>query len=208
MAEGKSWLRSVLDSRLGWNRIFGHPIPKHANSFTYLLGGMALVTGIIQGVTGVILMQFYDPHPSPPGAYENIQFIMSRAALAFTRNIHYWAAQILVLVAILHLLRVFVAGAYKKPREFQWIAGVLLLALAFAFAFTGTVLKWDQEAIEGLEHNIEIAEGLGALGYWFLPQFAENVPLLTRLYAAHVTVIPALALLALGLHVILIRELQ
>ena len=200
-------LLNILNSRLGWDKLFSHKIPKHANNITYLLGGLTLVGIIIQGITGLILMQFYHPHPEIPGAYESIQFMMEQALVALVRSVHYWTSQVLILTVILHLIRVFIAGAYKRPRELQWLAGVGLLFLTFALAFTGTVLKWDQESVEALEHNVELAEGLGALGYWFLPQFAAGVPLLVRLYAAHVTLIPVLGLLVLGLHLFLIRVL-
>ncbi|HEX9318414.1 MAG TPA: cytochrome b N-terminal domain-containing protein [Nitrososphaeraceae archaeon] len=211
-----SWLEKIdnntknngfLQSRLGWNKIFSHPIPKHANNATYTLGGMLLVLGIVQGITGVILQQFYHPHPVSPGAYEALIQIVSRFDLSFVRNIHYWGAQFMIIITLLHMMRVFITGSYKKPREMQWLAGVGLLALSFAFTFTGTVLKWDQEAIEALGHQVELGNTIGAIGSFFTTQFAPSVPLLTRLYASHVTVIPILTLPVLALHLALIRLL-
>lgn len=196
-----------LQSRLGWDKIFSHPIPKHANNATYTLGGMLLVLGIVQGITGVILQQFYHPHPISPGAYEALEQIIGRFDLSFVRNIHYWGAQFMIIIALLHMIRVFISGSYKKPREIQWLAGVGLLALLFAFTFTGTVLKWDQEAVEALGHQVELGDTIGAIGSFFTTQFAPTIPLLTRLYASHVTVIPILALPVLALHLALIRLL-
>lgn len=203
----KDKIEVFLQSRIGWDKIFSHPIPKHANNATYTLGGMLLVLGVVQGITGVILQQFYHPHPSPPGAYESVVQIASIIDLAFVRNLHYWGAQFMVVIALLHMIRVFVSGSYKKPREMQWLAGVGLLVLLFAFTFTGTVLKWDQEAVEALGHQTELAGAMGTLGSFFTSQFTPTVPLLTRLYASHVTLIPMLALPVLALHLALIRLL-
>jgi quinol-cytochrome oxidoreductase complex cytochrome b subunit len=168
---------------------------------------MLLVLGIVQGITGVILQQFYHPHPTSPGAYEALLQIVSRFDLSFVRNIHYWGAQFMIIITLLHMMRVFVSGSYKKPREIQWIAGVGLLALLFAFTFTGTVLKWDQEAVEALGHQVELGNTIGAIGSFFTTSFAPSVPILTRLYASHVTVIPILTLPVLALHLALIRLL-
>lgn len=196
-----------LQTRLGWSRIFNHPIPAHANNITYTLGGTLLVLGIAQGITGIILQQFYHPHPTAPGAYESILEMMAAPGIAFVRNLHYWGAQLMIIIVLLHTVRVFISGSYKKPREIQWLAGVGLLVLLFALAFSGTVLKWDQESVEALGHQVEVSEMIGSLGSVLTSQFAPGVPLLTRLYAAHVTVIPILALPLVILHLILIRVL-
>src|SRR5919197_451522 len=196
----------LLETRLGWNKLFSYPIPKHANEVTYTLGGTIVVLGIVQLITGVILQQFYIPSSSStPGAYESVTQIANSANLGFVRNLHYWGANILIVIAVLHMARVFIAGAYKKPREIQWLAGVGLLVMLFAFSYTGTVLKWDQEGEEALAHQIGISKTMGPLGVFLVQQFAPNVSLLTRIYALHVTLIPTLAIPVLGLHLILIR---
>jgi ubiquinol-cytochrome c reductase cytochrome b subunit len=161
---------------------------------------------LVLGITGVLLEQFYNP--ASPEAYGTVVFIISQVlAGRFLRNTHYWAAQFAAVIVGLHMIRVLVAGAYKKPREMQWLVGVGLLLTVGAFLFTGTTLKWDQEAVEGLAHNIELAQGLGALGYWFLPTFAEDVPLLTRLFVAHASILPVIGVMLLGVHFFLIRVL-
>src|SRR5919197_1634869 len=196
----------LLETRLGWNKLFGYPIPKHANEVTYTLGRTTVVLGIVPLITGIILQQFYIPSSSStPGAYESVTQIANNANLAFVRNLHYWGANILIVIALLHMARVFIAGAYKKPREVQWLAGVGLLAMLFAFSYTGTVLKWDQEGEEALAHQIGISKTMGPLGVFLTQQFAPNVSLLTRIYALHITLIPTLAIPVLGLHLILIR---
>jgi ubiquinol-cytochrome c reductase cytochrome b subunit len=206
MEEKRLGLFSKIKERVGWNTILEHKVPKHSNDFGYCLGGITLSAIVVLAVTGVILAQFY--HPAPEEAYATVNFIITRVAGgAFIRNVHFWAAQFATAIVGLHMIRVLVAGAYKKPREIQWLVGVGLLFLVGAFMFTGTALKWDQEAVEGLGHNVELAEGLGALGIWFLPQFAQDVPLLTRLFVAHVSILPVIGLIFLGAHFLLIRVL-
>lgn len=207
--EGKRRIagEGFLESRLGWSKIFQHPIPAHANNITYTLGGTLLVLAVAQGITGVILQQSYHPHPDIPGAYESLVDMLGSPGLSFVRNLHYWGAQLMIIIVLLHTVRVFISGSYKKPRELQWLAGVALLGLLFAFAFSGTVLKWDQEAVEALGHQVEVAEIIGGLGSLFTQEFAPNVPILVRLYAAHVTLIPILALPVIILHLALIRLL-
>ena len=204
--EIKNKEKSFIESRLAWKKLFDYPIPKHANDVTYTLGGTIIVLGIVQLITGVILQQFYIPNSnSMPGAYESVSEIANNVSLGFVRNLHYWGAQFLIIMVLLHSARVFISGAYKKPREIQWLAGVGLLVTVFAFSYTGTVLKWDQEGTEALEHQIGTAKIAGPLGIFLTEQFAPSVSLLSRIFALHVTAIPAIAVPLLGIHLILIR---
>src|SRR5581483_1028026 len=119
---------------------------------------------------------------------------------AFVRGIHFWVANIVVVTVFLHMVRVFATASFKRPRELNWIGGVALLGVTIAFAFTGTVLKWDQEAWEALQHNLEIAGILGGLGTFFSESFTQAVPVLARLYAAHVSILPLIATLLFVFH--------
>ncbi len=196
-----------FDERLGLDALLSYRVPEHSNRIWYMLGGITVALAVLQGVTGFFLAQFYHAHPDSPGAYESIQYIMTEAPLGwFIRGLHYWGAQVVVLLVSLHLLRVFVTGSFKKPRELNWVVGVGLLGLLVAFMFSGTVIKWDQEGYEALVHNIEISELLGSLGYLFTPEFASHIPILTRLYVAHVSILPVIALLIFGLHAYQIRK--
>jgi ubiquinol-cytochrome c reductase cytochrome b subunit len=103
-------------------------------------------------------------------------------------------------------LRVIFHGSYKRPREGNYLVGVTMFALVIAALFTGTVLKWDQEGFEALGHNIEIGELLGGLGYWFTPDVADSLPILVRLYAAHVMMIPGLIVVLFTLHALLVKR--
>ncbi|MBI3287038.1 MAG: cytochrome b N-terminal domain-containing protein [Chloroflexi bacterium] len=192
-----------LDERLGLSA-FSYPVPEYANRLPYLLGGITLMGFIILFATGVWLAQFYHPHPSE--AHSSVVFIITQAPLGdIVRSLHYWGANIVVLTVLLHMMRIYWAASYKRPREGNWLIGVGLLAVTTGLIFTGTVLKYDQEGFEALAHNREVANLLGFLGSWFSLEFSLSVPLLTRLYIGHITILPGLfTLLILG-HLFLIK---
>lgn len=193
----------AIDERLGLSELT-YPVPRHANSLAYSLGGISLIGFAVLIISGVVLAQYYPPVPE--FANDSVRAMMRGISVArIVRGVHYWAAQIVLLTVLLHMLRIFFTGAFKMPREANWIVGVGLLALTIGLFFTGTVLKWDQEGFEALEHNTAIGELLGGLGHWFAHAFAENVPLLVRLYIAHVSILPGLLLLLLGAHFWLIK---
>ncbi len=202
-----SKLNSWVRHRLGLGSLLDHLVPAHANSPLYVIGGSVVVLGIVQGITGILLQQFYHPTPDANAAYSTVQYIASVPLWSFVRNLHYWGAQLLIILVLLHMIRVYVSAAYKKPRELLWVSGVALLVTAWLLAFTGSVLKWDQEGVEALGHNLELATFAGPLGYWFSPSFAPDVPLLIRLNSAHVTILPIIAILVVGAHVYMIRVL-
>jgi ubiquinol-cytochrome c reductase cytochrome b subunit len=136
-----------------------------------------------------------------------VAFIQDQATLgAFVRGIHFWVANIVVITVFLHMVRVFATASYKRPRELNWLVGVALLGITTAFAFTGSVLKWDQEAFEALQHNLEIAGILGGLGTFFSESFTAAVPVLARLYAAHVSILPLTVVLLFVAHFFLIKR--
>lgn len=194
-----------LDERLGLSGL-AYPVPAHANSLPYVLGGITLFGFIILIATGVLLAQFYHPHPAD--AHDSVIYIITQAPFGdFIRSVHFWTANLVVITVLLHLIRVFVTGSYKRPREVNWLVGLGLLAVTLGFVFTGTVLKWDQEGIEALAHNREIGSLLGLWGVWFTNEFTRSVPILTRLYLGHVTLLPAAFTLLLLAHVYLIKQL-
>ena len=182
-----------------------YPVPAHANRLGYLLGGISFVGFIVLALTGFWLAQFYDPMPEH--ARNSLDFIQDQAALgAVVRGIHFWVANIVVITVFLHMVRVFATASFKRPRELNWLVGVALLGVTIAFAFTGSVLKWDQEAWEALQHNLEIAGVLGGLGTFFSESFTNAVPVLARLYAAHVSTLPLIGTLLLVSHFFQIKH--
>jgi ubiquinol-cytochrome c reductase cytochrome b subunit len=194
----------VVDDRLGIKAL-EYPVPEHANNLAWSLGGVTAAAFGLLVATGVLLVQFYDPVPE--SANQSLRDMVTDIwGMGFVRSLHYWAAQAMFVTAILHLLRVFFTGSYKKPREGNWLVGVTMLGLVILGVFTGTVLKWDQEGFEALGHNVEIGDLLGGVGIWFSPEFADRVPILFRLYSAHVVIIPGLIVVLLILHALLVKR--
>lgn len=195
----------ALDERLGLAAL-RYQVPAHANTFWYTLGGITFFGIIVLVITGVWLAQYYNPDPS--GARESVVYIHNLAPLGdVVRGIHVWTAYLVVITATLHLIRVFVTASYKIPREVNWLVGLALLGLLlFGGVFTGTILRWDQEAYEAMVHNMEIASLLGAIGGFFSHGFTTSVDMLVRLYVAHVSIVTLLlALLLLIAHFFLVK---
>jgi quinol-cytochrome oxidoreductase complex cytochrome b subunit len=195
---------SWLDERLGISGL-RYPVPEHANSLAYTLGGLTTASFVLLVFTGIYLAQFYDP--TDVGAHPSVAYITDTAfAGTLVRSLHYWLASAFVVTLVMHMVRTFATGSFKAPREFVWISGVVLFLIAAGLLFSGTVLKADQEAIEALEHNLEIADLFGFLGFWFSADFTDNVSVLTRLYVAHVSILPVLFAVVLAVHMLLIKR--
>ena len=194
----------VIDERLGLATL-QYPVPEHANNLGWSLGGLTAAALLILIGTGIFLTQFYNP--TPEAANASVRGIVNSVwAGQFVRGVHYWTAQAMYVLAALHLLRVFLTGSYKRPREANWLIGVSMFALVTGALFTGTVLKWDQEGFEALGHNLELARLLGGAGFWFSAKFSRAVPLLERLYVAHVAIIPGLLIGLFAVHGALIKR--
>lgn len=193
-----------LDERLGLSAL-RYAVPEHANTIWYTLGGITFVGIVVLILSGIWLAQYYNPDPA--GARESVLYIQNTARFGdVIRGIHVWTASLVVITATLHLIRVGVTASYKIPREVNWLVGLgLLFLLLFGAVFTGTVLRWDQEAYEAMAHNMEIANLLGAIGGFFLGTFTASVGMLPRIYIAHVSIVPVLIMLLLIVHVFLIK---
>ncbi|HEY3336087.1 MAG TPA: cytochrome b N-terminal domain-containing protein [Candidatus Limnocylindrales bacterium] len=197
-----SW--AAIDERIGISGL-AYPVPAHANGIGYILGGISFFGFLILAGTGIWLAQYY--HPTAATARESVVYIMNVASLGdLARGIHFWVANTVMATVLLHLGRVFVTGAYKRPREANWIIGVGLLAITMGLIFTGTVLKWDQEGYEALGHNVEIGNLIGAFGLWFSTDFAATLPIIGRLYLAHIFILPALGMFFLIAHFLLVKR--
>ena len=194
----------VIDDRLGVKAL-QYPVPEHANNLSWSLGGLTAVSLVVLIGTGVILTQFFNPMPEAANA--SVRRIATDVwAGQLVRGVHFWAAQAMYVLAGLHLLRVLLTASYKRPREANWLIGVSMLALVIGAIFTGTVIKWDQEGFEALAHNLEIGELLGGAGFWFTAEFSGDLPLIVRLYVAHVAIIPGLILGLLAVHFLLVKR--
>ena len=182
------------------NNVFLHIHPvrvrQHAVKFayTFCLGGLSFFLFLVLTVTGVYLMFFYVP--SATQAYTNILEIQSQVTFGLlTRNVHRWAAHLMVFFVFLHMMRVFYHGAYKPPREFNWVVGVVLLFLTIMLSFTGYLLPWDQIAYWA----ITIGTNMGGYAPLFNTptklillgglEVAQNT--LLRFYVGHVIFLPS-----------------
>ena len=183
-----------------------YPVPERANRLDFMLGALTLVTLTLLAVTGIVLTQFYNP--APLEAHESLQYLITAQPLVtFLRDVHVWSASGALLLVFTHLAAVFWRGGFRRPREGLWWSGVILLALLFGLAFTGTVLRADQEAVEALAHAVAGAQVVGALGAPLQPGFTPSSPSLTRMYGLHVAVLPIALVALLSLHLWLIRHL-
>ncbi len=193
----------AVDERVGISALQYH-VPEHAQGLGYSLGAVTLVSFLVLVITGIWMGQFYNPMPD--SVRDSLRYLFTTAPAGFfARNLHYWSANAMLVTALLHMLRVLYSGAYKRPREANWLVGVLLLALTVGLVFTGSALKWDQEGLEGIAHNLAIANLLGGVGGWFSASFSGSIPILTRLYIAHVSILPILLAAAIALHALLIK---
>lgn len=183
-----------------------YKVPAHANTIWYILGGITFMGLVILAVTGIWLAQYYNP--SPDAARESVIYIQNEAPIGdIIRGIHVWTAYIVVITAVLHMIRIVVTAAYKIPREVNWLVGIALLAvLLFVGVFTGTILRWDQEAYEAMTHNMELTKLLGAVGGFFSDGFTNSVPMLPRLYGVHVSIMPLILVILLISHFFLIKH--
>ena len=194
----------AIDERLGLTSL-QYPVPEHANNLAWSLGGLTAVSLAILVITGIVLTQFFDPNPDRANASVR-HIVLAVWGGRFDRAMHFWAAQAMYVLAALHLLRVFITGSFKRPREANWLIGVTLFALVIGALFTGTVIKWDQEGFEALAHNLEIGRLLGGAGFWFSDKFSNQLPLLVRLYVAHIAIIPGLIIGLFAVHATLIKR--
>lgn len=204
---GRSLLRRwgfAIDERLGISAL-RYPVPRHSNRLAWSLGGTTLGALLILIATGIVLAQVYVPTPEAARA-SVVHIETGVAAGSLIRGIHIWAAQAMFVLAAAHMARVLITGSYKRPREANWLIGLGLLGLTFLLVFTGSTLRWDQEAFEAVEHNTELAELTGRVGTWFTPEYAPSTPLLSRLYLAHITFLPALIFLLIVIHFFLVRR--
>lgn len=192
-----------LKQRLGLG-VLEYDVPKHSNTVPYSLGGMTLSALSILVLSGILIAQFYAPNPEQ--ANQSLQVLQDQVFLGwFLRGIHFWAAEALTVLMLLHMIRVVFTASYKEPRQLNWLLGVGLLVLVVNLMFTGTVMKWDQEAYEALAHFLWVVEGMGIFGAPLTEAFAPGVPILSRIYMAHISLLPLIALPLVGLHLFYVK---
>ncbi len=201
-----------LDDRTGYRQIvrgfLDEPIPGGA-SFAYVFGSALTFALVLQFVTGIFLAVYYSPSTS--AAWASVAYIEDQVPLGwFVRGLHHHGASALIIIAGLHMLQTAVWGAYKRPRELNWIVGVLMMALLLAFALTGYLLPWDQTGYWATQVATQIAGATPLMGQ----QLQELIQggneygnlTLTRFYAIHVFILPAAMIALFVLHLYLFRR--
>ena len=178
-------------------------------SSTYYLGGIALTLFAVLTMTGLMLMLYY--HPSVPQAHDDmkeLQFVVSNGV--FLRNLHRWAAHAMVLVVFLHMLRVFYHRAYRPPREFNWVVGVVLLLFTLLLSYTGYLLPWDQLAFWGVSVGTNMIKAMPVFGapirYLLLGGNIVGENALLRFYVLHCALLPVLLVLGIAVHLWRVRK--
>jgi ubiquinol-cytochrome c reductase cytochrome b subunit len=187
-----------------------HPVPKSTASWWYVFGSASLVLLILQVVTGIMLALVYEP--SAAHAWNSLELLNHELPLGwFLRAMHGWGSNFMVAVVLIHMAQVFLFGAYKFPRELTWIVGVFMLLMTLGMAFTGQVLRFDQDAYWGLGIGASIIGRVpwigGQLVHLMLGGPIINGATLTRFFALHVFVIPGMLLAFTGLHVWMVLKL-
>jgi len=178
-------------------------------TYTWCLGGLSFFLFLVLTLTGVFLMFYYIPDTRD--AYQNINQLSSAVSFGhLVRNMHRWAAHLMVVTVTLHMVRVFYHGAYKPPREFNWVIGVCLWFVTLFLSFTGYLLPWDQIAIWAITVGTNLAPYAPVLGntvYQVLTG-GQSVaqPTLIRFYVAHVILLPLAGALLMAVHFWRIRK--
>src|SRR5688572_19513166 len=199
--------RSNLSGFARW--VMFRKVPKGINWF-YTLGSATMFAFLSQAVTGVFLAMYYDP--SVTNAYESARYITNDVFLGeFVRGMHKWGSSVMVILVFLHMGRTFFFGAYKYPRELNWVIGVVLLILTMLMSFTGYLLPFDQRSYWAtvVGNNIN---GTGPLLGPYLSDFLYggpefNATTLSRFYAIHMLLVPGAIAALIGAHLYLVAKL-
>lgn len=202
-------------SLLIFNNFFLHVLPAKSRkdsvrfTATFYLGLTSFGLFVILVVTGILLMLYY--RPSVPEAYNDMKdltFVVSSGS--FLRNLHRWAAHAMVAVVFLHMIRVFYAGAFKPPKQFNWVIGVLLLVLTLLLSYTGYLLPWDQLAFWAVSVGTNMVRSAPLIGedirFLLLGGNIVGENALVRFYVLHVFILPLMMTLLIGIHFWRVRK--
>src|ERR1700683_2172820 len=191
----KNFLYEDIPASAGWHQI---------------IGSVAVFFFVIQVFTGSLLAFNYAPTPGE--AYNSVKYIMTElTGGALIRGLHHWGASMMLIIVVLHMIQVFIYGAYKKPREATWMVGVVLLLITLVFGLSGYLLPWDNRAYFGTVVTTRIAAQAPFAGPYLLRLLGSqgdsvgNVTF-SRFYALHTVLLPPLTLILIGIHVFLVRK--
>lgn len=205
-------LYGELDERLGVRDAIKQnlkkPVPSHVN-WTFCFGGISFFLFLVLVVTGILLMLYY--RPTTAEAYKSVVLITNVVPYGWLiRGLHHWAANLMVLMVMLHMVKVFFYGAYKPPRDFNWVVGVILLILTLAFGFSGYLLPWNQVSFWATTVVTDATGAFPLIGE-YLKYFIRGGPelsqlTLSRFYTLHVIILPAATAVLLFLHFGMLRK--
>jgi ubiquinol-cytochrome c reductase cytochrome b subunit len=205
-----AWLSDRLGLEPVVRTVLRHPVPpsttRGVTGWLYVLGFVTASALVVQVVTGIALTSRYVP--ATAAAYESVQILSGEFWGGLIRGMHYWGATALVVFMLLHMLRSFLMGAYKFPREMLWITGVLLFGFVMMMAFTGQLLRWDQDGLWGSVVASQYAARVPLIGdalkRFILAGDAVSGATLGRFYSLHVVLLPLLLFALLGVHMYLV----
>lgn len=188
------------------NWIRSKTVPQHKHSFWYYFGGLALFLLTVQIITGILLAFYYSP--TPASANESIRYIMEHVKYGWLiRSIHFWGANFLIAVVLVHMFSAFFMKAYRKPRELMWLLGVLILFILLTFSFTGYLLPWTTLSYFATKVGVNTPTIVPLLGKFIsrIMQGGEDVgsATLTRMFTLHSVILPLTAVLLVSFHVLL-----
>lgn len=209
----KSKTFNWLDERFNLSPLINYmehkQVPVHKHSVWYYMGGVTLFLFIVQVCSGILLLLYYQP--GVDSAYESVRFIMTKVNFGWlVRQVHNWAANLMILFIFIHMFSVFFTRAYKKPRELTWLTGMLLLFVSMGAGFSGYLLPWNELAFFATKVGTDIAAAIPVIGDMvkvFL-RGGDDVSgaTLSRFYAFHVALIPAILTIVIGLHLMFVQR--
>src|SRR5437870_314103 len=203
-----------IDDRVHLSKLFastaGHHVPATSGSWLYVFGNATLLCFVLQILTGTCLAFVYVPSASE--AYTSLEYLTYQQSLGwFLRAVHNWGSNFIVAIMALHMTQVFLFGAYKYPRELTWIVGIFLLLMTLGMAFTGQVLRFDQDAYWGLGIGASVMGRMPLIGTPLVhamlggPIIAGET--LSRFFAIHVFIVPGALIAFVGVHVLMVLKL-
>ncbi|HEY2456014.1 MAG TPA: cytochrome b N-terminal domain-containing protein [Candidatus Acidoferrum sp.] len=204
------WFERRLQIAAPIREVSEHPVPRNTASWWYVFGSAALTVFILQIVTGILLALIYVP--SGAEAWSSLQALNHDVTLGwFIRALHGWGSNFMVAIVLIHMIQVFLFGAYKFPRELTWIVGVFLLLMTLGMAFSGQVLRFDQDAYWGLGIGASISSRVPIIGPMAVKLMLGGPIIagatLSRFFALHVFVIPGMLISFVGLHLLMVLKL-
>jgi len=184
-------------------------VPFHKHTVWYYMGGVAMFLFVVQVFTGILLVLYYQADEAT--AFESIRFLMTKVQFGWLfRSVHSWGANLMILFVFIHMFSTFFTRAFVKPRELTWVTGFLLLAMAFAFGFTGYLLPWNELAFFATKVGTDITGAVPIIGdaLKVVMRGGDDVTgaTLSRFYAIHIGIIPALFTVLLVIHLMFVQR--